>query len=104
MGTRIQNGAPDGSVRVVPTHATLPMMPCRTGRSPVNQAWNGTRKVDCAVNGATVTQSQQTHTFCGVFYRPHSASAITAIAVPACEIKCLLSLFSERVNQRPLFR
>jgi hypothetical protein len=41
---------------------------------------------------------------CSTYQRSSSQAAIamTAIAVPACEMKCLLSLFSERVNQRPL--
>ena len=35
---------------------------------------------------------------------PHSANAIIANAEPACEMKCLLSLYNERVIQRPLSR
>lgn len=37
-------------------------------------------------------------------YPSHAVRAITAMAVPACVRKCLLSLFSDRVNQRPDLR
>jgi len=51
------------------------------------------------IRAATMTIGPFDH-----FAALHSASAITAKAVPACVMKCLLSLCRLRLNQRPLSR